>query len=287
MTYSKEGYVTRQTYGDDGGKDGLVVVLQRQVPLTGRVLGPDGQPVKSFAIAAGPGDAPAEYRRLKSVLRVVNDPEGRFQLWLDREGKTWVGVRAEGYASREVLTDIPRIGGSLVVKLESGVSVTGRVLVPPDGLARLAARLVPRRNPDFRRGFGSHGDVPDWLALTTTVAADGTLHFDHVRPDRYTLRLDGPGVTPRLLAIDIPAGGLDLGPIRLAGRGRIRGRVFEKEERAGGRPFAAGRVLWFDPQQGNEGGDVPVRRRRLVLGRRRADRARCGRIPLRWARGLQ
>jgi hypothetical protein len=179
---------------------------------------------------------------LKSVERIVEDHTGRFRLGLDQEGRTWVGVRAEGYATGEAVIDVPRSGGSVVVRLESGARVTGGVLVPPGGLANLEASLVLRRGSSDGRGFGSQPDVVEWLSPKTTIAADGSLRFDHVRPDRYTLLLKGPGVTSKMLALDVAPDGLDIGLVRLAGRGRIHGRV-EWEFGGGPRSLAIGKVV--------------------------------------------
>ena len=71
-------------------------------------------------------------------------------------------------------------------------------------------------------------------ALSTMVSADGILRFDHVRPDRYTMHFSGPGATPLAIAVDVPPADLDVGQIRLAGRGRIEGRVFRSPEHGGG-----------------------------------------------------
>ena len=85
--------------------------------------------------------------------RIVADAAGRFQLRLDREGKTWVGVRAQqGHASSKVLTDVPPGGGYLVVRLEPGAAVTGKVLAPPGRLSRVLERQV-----GTRVGTGSDG----------------------------------------------------------------------------------------------------------------------------------
>ncbi len=86
----------------------------------------------------------------------------------------------------------------------------------------------------------------EWLTRTTNVAADGTFSFDHVRPDRCTLLLKGPGVTSTLLAFDVPPGGLDLGQIRLAGTGRIQGHLLESPVGSPrGRVFAFGQVAFY------------------------------------------
>jgi hypothetical protein len=241
LKYSKEGYVTRELSGDEAKKDGLVVVLERQVPLGGRVLGRDGRPVESFKMLVGPGQSTKASFYIPSVERAVKDPAGRFAIGLDQGGRTWVGIRAEGYAFWEAWADVARSGHTLVVQLQPGVSISGKILAPPGGLAGLQARLVPRRDLEDGRGLGSSWHVKDWAAMTTTVVGDVVLRFDHVQPDRYTLRLSGPGVTPRTMAIDVSAEGLDLGRVRLAGRGRIEGRVFRSEKNGGGPwPFAFG-----------------------------------------------
>ena len=215
-----------------------------QVVLEGQVVGPDGRPVTRFAVCAGLGKTSAENVSLKSVERIVDDHTGRFRLGLDQEGRTWVGVRAGGIRNRRGCDRRPRSGGSVVVRLEFGARVTGRVLVPPGGLANLEARLALRRGSSDGRGFGSQSDVVEWLSPKTTIAADGSLRFDHVRPDRYTLLLKGPGVTSKMLALDVAPGGLDVGQVRLAGRGRIHGRVFELNLLGGGpRSFAIGKVF--------------------------------------------
>ena len=88
----------------------------------------------------------------------------------------------------------------------------------------------------------------EWASQKAAVSADGFVRFDHVRPDRYTLSVDGPRVTPKALALDVVADDFDLGEIRLVGRGRIRGRVFVPNKRGGGvAAFTTCRVEWNQP----------------------------------------
>jgi hypothetical protein len=260
LKYCKEGYVTRELSGDEVKKDGLVVVLERQVSLGGRVLGRDGRPVESFELMTGPGWSTNDSWYIPSINRSVKDPSGAFVIALDQGGKTWIGIRAEGYAPWEAWGDVPPSGRALDVRLQPGVSVSGKVLAPPGGFAGLQARLVPRRDRDDGRGLGSRDVAKDWATLTATVGGDAILRFDHVRPDRYTIRFAGPGVTPKTLAIDVSAEGLDLGRVRLAGRGRIEGRVSHPERDGGGVwPFASGLVglpggpidelIWLDTDE--------------------------------------
>ena len=92
MIYSKEGYVTRTIWPQEIPKDG-VVVLEHEVSLDGQVLSADGQPVRSFTVRAEPAsELPGS--AAKSAERNVQDPAGRFKLWLDQAGRTRVRVRA-------------------------------------------------------------------------------------------------------------------------------------------------------------------------------------------------
>ena len=217
LTFSKDGYVTWHEIGSDFGKDDVEVVLKRQVPLEGLVLGPDGQPVHDFMVRAWPIGQSGLSPRWHTAGRVIKDSRGRFKLMLDWGGSTWLAVRADGFANREVRIEVTPGGGKLVVRLEAGVTVRGKILLPPGTQNKVTARLVARPGAYHHE----RSLVMDWSGVATPVAPDGTFRFEHVRPDRYKLGLDGPGVTPRLLAVDIPAGGLDLGQIRLFGRGRI------------------------------------------------------------------
>ncbi len=240
----KKGFIARH-FGSEVGKEAQVV-LERQIPLEGQVVGPEGQPVKSFAVCAVPRSEDFLNPGSNAIELAVIDAGGRFKLGLDRDGPTWVGIRAPGYQNSEMVTDVPRRGGSVVARLASGVRVEGKIIAPAVALSKIEARLVPRRHRSDGREFGSGSKAVEWLTRTTNVADDGTLSFDHVRPDRYTLLLKGPGVTSRLLALDVPPGGLDLGQVRLAGKGRIQGRVFESTvRRPPGQTYAFGLVDFY------------------------------------------
>ena len=139
-----------------------------------------------------------------------------------------------GFALWESWTDVSPSDFTQVVRLEPGVSISGKILSPNAGLAKIQAELVRRPHVEGGRGLGSASAIQEWAALSTTVTAGGILRFDHVRPGGYTLHLSGPSITPLSLAIDVPEGGLDLGRVQLLGRGRITGRVFRSEQHGGG-----------------------------------------------------
>ncbi len=217
LDFSKDGYITRRLSGkDEVRREGLVVIMEPYFTLEGQVVSPDGRPVEAFTIDAGPRRLPRSYDCVKREVKVRS---GRFALGLEQPGLHWVGVRADGYAVWEGTVEVVRGGKPLAVRLEPGVTVSGRIVAPGRGAGPIHAALVPRRDKtDF--GGLSGDEAEEFASRKTTVAPDGTLRFEHLRPDRYILNLDGPGLVPIRLALDIPPEGLDLGTVRLAARVR-------------------------------------------------------------------
>ena len=244
LTFKKDGHISRRLSGkDEVRRDHLVVVMEPRFALEGRVVGTDGRPVGVFAVSVGPAPLPGGFECSRAD---VKDPSGRFALGLDHAGPHWVGVRADGFAAWEGLVDVARAGKPVDVRLDPGVTASGRVVPPARAGGAIRATLAPRRD---KSGVGGMWfDEPERFAeRAADVAQDGTLSFEHVRPDRYVLELDGPTITPARLALDVPPEGLGFGAIRLAGRGRVVGRVFRPEDDADGGgpwPFCPIGVLW-------------------------------------------
>ena len=193
LDFRKDSHITRHLSGkDEVRREGLVVVMQPRFALEGQVVAPDGRPVGRFNVNAGPSRLPKSY---ECVERDVKELSGRFTLGLEKPGLHWVGVRADGFAVWEGWVEVARGSKPLAVRLEPGVTVSARVVTPAREEGPIRATLTPRRDKS------DHGGMPadlteEFAARTTTVTPDGAVRFDHVRPGRYTLRLDGPG-SPR------------------------------------------------------------------------------------------
>ncbi len=170
LPFRKDGFIEKEIEREEVERSvsdpkGLVVVMERTISLTGRVVAPDGRPVAAFVVAAGPSDrvlwneAPVVTdavskipSRSKSVRADVRDVEGKFSLELAKEGKTWVGVAAEGFAAWEGWMDFKRGGGPLEVRLSHGFVVSARVEAADRLKGRIKARLVPSsRQVGYRR----------------------------------------------------------------------------------------------------------------------------------------
>ena len=224
LAFSKDGYVTRKLEPRELHQSGFVTLLDRQVYLKGKVLAADGRPVESFRVLAGQAESKEESWYLPSFDCAIKNREGRFVLGIDQEGKTWFGVRASGHAIREIWADVSRSDQERVIRLEAGVKVSGKIRTSPGANSTIQAHLILRRDADDGRGLSSRDTATNWAASTTTVQVDGTLTFDHVRPDRYTLELSDRGVTRTHLAFDVPAQGLEIGEVVLLAEVESRAR---------------------------------------------------------------
>ncbi len=267
LKFFKEGFITREVEREEILRDlkkpeGLVVRLERTIPLRGRVLSPDGQPIATFRVAAGPGKLPSERN---SFGKDVQEAEGRFSLGLAQEGTTWVGVSADGFAAWEGWIDLKRGGEPMDIRLSPGVTLSASI--GPVTMSRkfTKATLFPRRDKSAIGGMPSDPPAEILPIRTAKIAADGTIKIEHVRPDRYRLAIQGEGRSgieqtlddfrlavegtdspDIILAVDVPEGGIDIGAIPVAApasTGRVVGRVWHSEnEKKGVWSFAEGHV---------------------------------------------
>jgi hypothetical protein len=204
------------------------------IALTGRVIAPDGNPVTAFIVAAGPGQLPPDS---ESVRHEVRDRDGRFSVNLQAKGVVWVGVKADGFAAWEGWAEVQGGGAHVDVRLSTGVTVSGTVSVPKELRKHLKARLFPRRDKTDIGGIPSRPPAEQLPAREVSVSPDGTLRFEHVRPDRYRLIVKSDGITKAVFALDVPGADIDLGTLPVditTATGRVEGRVWRPESLGGG-----------------------------------------------------
>jgi hypothetical protein len=260
-TFHKDGLIDRELGFDElhpepPKADGIVVVMTRSIELTGRVVTPDGEPVAAFTVGAGPGKLPAWW---DGCVREVRNNDGHFNLGLAKEGTTWVGVAAEGFAAWEGLVELKRGGKPLDVRLLEGARVIGTVAVAPELRKRIRAKLIPRRDKSDVGGMPAAPLAERLPAREASVSPDGTFRFEHVRPDRYRLIFRFDTITKAVFALDVPDAGVDLGTVPLevtTVTGSVEGRVWRSKQQGGGVwAFTTGEVTprqvnrhdWIDP----------------------------------------
>lgn len=214
--------------------------LAAPVPFHGRVIAPDGNAVRNFVMYVGPGDAPI---RVECIRAMPQNANGEFHVEVPAEGKYWVGFKADGFAVWDGRVKVEHDAPSFVIQLEQGVRVTGRLQGYSDGLGLVKVRLVPHRK---KVGLFLTPPQSRLLATLTTIpSAEGVFEFPNVRPDNYTLDVDGSRVAsqPTVLAVD-EAGPLSL-RVDLAPLGQVEGHI-QKPPRIGSGPAAScrGEIVW-------------------------------------------
>jgi hypothetical protein len=109
--------------------------------------------------------------------------------------------------------------------------------VPKELRKHLKARLFPRRDKTDIGGIPSRPPAEQLPAREVSVSPDGTLRFEHVRPDRYRLIVKSDGITKAVFALDVPGADMNLGtlPVGIStATGRVEGRVWRPESLGGG-----------------------------------------------------
>jgi hypothetical protein len=233
----KDGFIDSHLSREEIGREllepeGLVVVMEPLIALAGRVVAPDGRPVPAFTVVAD-RELPVSS---DSIRRDVQDGNGRFSLDLSEAGTTWLGVAATGFAPWEGRVDVKRGVKPLDVRLSPGVSVSTSVVAPDALRSRVKATLVPRRGKSDPVDVRADWAPEDIASRTATRSADGRLRFEHVRPDHYWLVIAGPGVPEKVLGLDVPGTGLDVGTVHIdlsTAFGRIQGRVWHPKDKGG------------------------------------------------------
>ena len=203
----------------------IEITLEPLLKLQGQVTDSSGQSVKQFTVIAGSG---ADQHPFACVEADITDDEGRFSVAIDtgEDWQTgtqvrgqdttptgWVAVRSAGYAVWEGPVRLNRDGGTIAVALQPGVAVSARLSGVSADFTGGEAVLAPERPPGV---FGMAGTASEKVGTRrTAVAADGTLRFEHVRPDNYRLQISGRGITPHTLVLAVPGEDLEIAPIKV------------------------------------------------------------------------
>lgn len=224
----------------------LTVVLAPTYRVVGRVVDPDGRPVREFKAAMR--DGPYHGETWES-MREFKDRKGRFEMAVSEPVTNLIAIQAEGFALAHAPVILKRPPELLTITLQKGGAVSGKLLLPPDGRGPVKVTLVPQAEGRFWRttertaGWGEWSEIfggsrggkyaREMGTRSATADASGLYCIEHVAPGSYTLDVSGDGVVEQKRTVRIPAGGRDLPtlalvrvPVALIGAGTVRGCVY-------------------------------------------------------------
>ena len=291
LTFHKDGFIDRRLEFEEIRRelpkpDGLVVVMEPSIALTGRVVAPDGRPVATFTVAAGPGKLPSasdSVRRRRPGPRRPLQPESL-------EGGHDLGRRR-----RRGVRGVGRVGGRQTRRQAArGPPVAGRRRV---GQCRGARGAEEPRQGEARPSSRQVGD------RRTSLPTRPPRNSRPARqPSRPTARCGSSTSAPTAIGSSSDGRGIpddSPGARRARRRTRCGGRPHRRPHRDGphrGPRLAPEGQRWrrLGVRQRLRGGDsvlrlpattrpqhrVPGRRERPLQGRPRAGGSDHGRVPL-------
>ena len=209
-------------YVDATADSRVDVVMDRPVPLIGRLVGPEPEAKVVGSVTVIEIDGKPAPVSLFDVLRADTDPEGRFRLVALAPGDHVLEATANGYASRRVEVSV-RAGARANagdIALEVGLAIRGKVKEKagaPIADARIeafpSARVMPPRATGPRDARSE---------------ADGSFAVAGLEPGPYRLRVLAPGFAE----VERPAeAGAEKVEIVLSPAGTITGLVVDEKDR--------------------------------------------------------
>ena len=190
-----EGYASARMSHVQSNRTDLEFVMRRKAGVTGRVIQPDGTPVKSYALELfRVNQGTAQYGVTNRIVQVQNEDGAYLFPDLDR-GSYVVLVRAQGYSptysggfyiERDLVRDVN-------ITVESGGILRGKVLDPDN--KPLPGVLVTLRGRDYNVWhqhslFGaSVGDPNNVPAVSTRTNSKGEFELRDAYPGDHQLEV--------------------------------------------------------------------------------------------------
>lgn len=229
------------------------LALKPAFQIRGRVVDAEGRPLAGASIwwrTVNPwNESWLPYQTNRRTVHAGHD--GSFVLGFLTHGREWeLRAEHEGYAPTEVRITAEETSEIVVLMLDAGHRVVGRVVGPERGAISGAELRLFDTSPERQRFLSLQSlehRTPDHTAVT---AEDGRFEVSHLPEGSFALVADAPGYAPRLwTGVTVVAGRdvVDQGDLTMEPGVTVQGRVVDSARA----PVAAAEVMLA---QGGYGG---------------------------------
>jgi protocatechuate 3,4-dioxygenase beta subunit len=253
ITAAARGYL--ETTHLPSARTEVTLTLEPAVDLHGAVFDSSGDPVANAEVVATPHGT--EVRRLSRIFglpvrRTASDSQGEFVVpRLPRKSAYSVTARSAGFAPAEVVVSDPAAiadSGGIVLRLESGTLVTGKI-VAPTGRAVPGAEVTLERqaeNTVLRYRYAGRA-AAHAFKFHSRSDGEGEFTFANIPVGRFHVGIEAPGFADESVpTFEIEPGMRthDLGVVALEEGVALAGRVEDPQ----GTPLAGAEVAVSTPR---------------------------------------
>jgi beta-lactamase regulating signal transducer with metallopeptidase domain len=163
------------------------VLLDPSEPITGRLVGPDGQPLGDVAMLAYSNVNPRDFSgdNFGSFVHAKSAADGTFRLNVTKEGPSVFWIVPEKLAPRQVVSGTKR-GDWGDIKMEEGVSISGQVVdATGKPMPDIWVNVVDKKSQQE-----ISMPVASSLRRSAETDAEGKFTLGPVKPGQFELRID-------------------------------------------------------------------------------------------------
>ena len=194
--YVSTGSATTDVPQGEGDIDLGAFTLVPGAQIDGLVTDPDGQPVSGATVEAERFGPDRDQERTTTT-----DADGRFRLTGLPHQLVDLTVRADGYPPRTLRGTRPETGETILIELQAGASLAGRVV---DDAGKPAAGASVQLHPDFESL--TQGTLPSSRDYYKRTDGDGRFRFNDVGAGTWSLEATEGTAKAKLDAIELAPG---------------------------------------------------------------------------------
>ena len=228
LSIRKTGYLDLSESFPKTQKDNLTLTLHPLPLITGKVLDPQGNPVKNYTLRLTPGKYLKDY---DSTQTEIKNPDGNFQLPLKKKSAFTVSIMTEDHPPLHQLFPVSHLKKPLTLKLQKPAQATLSFRLPKN-FTKPPKIEVHRLTGQKTNIIIGDNDGSSYLEKTPHQVTKNQITLPRLSPDQnYLLVLHHPELTPIQIPFKTNQTSLTIPTITLQKRGTITGQVFDHMEK--------------------------------------------------------